>query len=40
MDFGVPFMTYADAIKKLSQASECLTNALDFWPDTLAGHGT
>ena len=33
-------MTYADTIKKLLQASECLMSATDFWPDTLAGYAT
>ena len=40
-DFGVRFMTDADIIRKLPQASECLINAPDFWPDTLTtGYGT
>ena len=29
-DFGVPFMTYADAIKKLPQALVCLMSTLDI----------
>ena len=34
------FMTYADAIKKLPQASECLMSTPDYWLDTSAGYGT
>ena len=39
-DFGVPFMTHADTIKKLPKAWECLMSAPDFWPYTSAGYGT
>ena len=39
-DFGVPFIPYADITTRLSQASEYLMSAPDFWPDTSAGYGT
>ena len=39
-DFRVPLIPYADTITELSQASEGLMSAPDFWPDTSAGYVT
>ena len=38
-DFRIPFITYADIIKKLRQASKCLMSVPDFWLDTSTWYG-